>query len=132
MLNLANHMISQGKRITGVVERAFVVRDHRIAYFFESLPEHRFFLAAKRRHFEQKTDAFEFFPDAFLSAGKLISRPADWCFVDELGILEADNKGLWPAISKVLAEKTTKMLVLGIRGDRLDIFAQKIAELQGI
>ena len=127
LLNLANSLILQEKSVTGVVERAFIINGHRLAYFFESLPEHKFFMAARRRNFEKRADAFEFFPDAFEQAKDLILRPADWCFADEIGLIEAEGNGLWPAITGVFQHQTAKNLVMGIRGDQLELFARRIA-----
>ena len=126
LLNLANELIERGQSVTGVIERAFVVNGHRVAYFFESLPEHEFFMAARRRHFEPRLNAFEFFESAFKRAGRLITREADYKFADELGLLEAEGRGLWPAVLESMHENRARTMMLGVRGDHLEIFARRL------
>ena len=130
---MANKLILQGKIVTGVIERAFIVNGHRVGYVFDMLPDHRLRLAAWRRHYNRDKTAFSFLAGAFEQAKQAITKPAQYCFIDELGLIEAEGKGLWPALEAVIRLQTAKNLVVAVRPDLPGLFMERInGLLEGI
>ena len=116
--------------ITGVTERAFIVNGRRVAYFFKDLYTNQLFLAAKRRSFEKLPDrAFQFSVEGFARAKKAILRPAQMVVADELGFLEADEDGLWPAVKTVLERRDAEIVILGINPAVVGEISKKIQDI---
>jgi len=79
-----------------------------------------------RRYGEEgwlKSGPFFFIPEALSLAKKIILRGPDseFCIVDELGPLELEGKGLWPALEQVLF-LTSPPFLLVIRDSILEEF----------
>ncbi len=67
-----------------------------------------------------------FHKEGFVWAAERIVRPVQLCVVDELGWLEAEGQGHWPAVMQVLARDSTLVLVVSVRSDLLEHFSARL------
>ncbi len=65
-----------------------------------------------------------FFPEGFAWAADRILAPAEVCVIDELGWMEADGRGHWPAVQQLLRQERSGMLLVAVRQDLLERFSR--------
>ncbi|MBN1222884.1 MAG: DUF2478 domain-containing protein [Candidatus Aminicenantes bacterium] len=77
----------------------------------------------------ERIGPFFFIPDTLEKARNLIFKDvsSDICIVDEVGPLELEGKGLWPALSRVLFRSAPRLL-LTVRTNTLEPLGKKLGD----
>ena len=103
--------------IAGFVEMAVFDGDERTGYQFVDICTKECCEVAKRRH----PHGYEFYDAAWQWAEQKLraSETHDILMIDELGRLEADNRGLMPALCASMTRRP-RHLIAAIRGDALE------------
>ena len=116
-------------RIEGLLSFAIWENQKTIGYDLFDLKEKKSspFIRRKGSAFWQKVGSYYFIPDGLAKAKELIvnGREAKLLVVDEIGPLELERRGLWPALESVLLSPPDN-LILVIRENRLKDFLDLI------
>jgi nucleoside-triphosphatase THEP1 len=88
------------------------------------------FIRKEGNKFWQRIGPYFFIPESLDHAQNMIrlSTNADVCVVDEVGPLELEGKGLWPALKKVIALSTPEFIFV-VRETILDNWHKMLKEI---
>ncbi len=115
--------------IDGYLSEAVWEKNDFLGYDLYDLKDHRHhpFIRKKGQEEWQSIGPFFFQPESLDIAKHIIRRSgkADLCVVDEVGPLELEGKGVWPAIAKVLKLSQVDFLLV-IRSSVLENFLARI------
>jgi nucleoside-triphosphatase THEP1 len=123
----AREFKNQGVRIDGFLSEAVFAGKDRTGYDLLDIQEERSLPLLRIAGEEewQKTGPYFFVPLGIEKAEKIILRSGgvDICVVDEVGPLEIEGRGFWPALERVLLPPSTHFLI-SVRESILENFME--------
>ena len=123
-------LVDRGFSAYGVVERPFVVKDRRTAYYLELLPYNTLIPVAKRRGYTGGLGDFEFLEEGFKRALKMLNSVKAQCIIlDEIGRLELQGRGLWPLFEWFTTKNRPDYLILGVQSRILVMLTKRLLRL---
>lgn len=115
--------------MAGFLSEAVFERGEPSGYDLHDLKRERAipFIRRKGKKSWQRVGSYFFIPRALAEAQKIILQAKDASFfiADEVGPLELAQKGLWPALEKVLFESSLTLLLV-VRKEVLEDFIHKL------
>ena len=113
---IAEELKNQGVRVDGFLSEAVFTGKDRTGYDLLDLQEERPIPLLRITGEEewQRIGSYFFVPSGIEKAEKIILRSgeADICVVDEVGPLELEGRGFWPALERVLLPPSTNFLIV--------------------
>lgn len=129
MKNILFPLKEQALSIDGYLSEAVWKHGNTQGYDLFDLKEHRYYPFIRREGQEdwQSIGPFFFLPETLDLAKKIIYRgaKAHLCVVDEVGPLELDGKGVWPAIAEVFRMSRGDFLLV-VRDSVLKSFLARV------
>ncbi len=125
-LNKVIHVLKKkGVKIDGFLSKVVGKREETQGYDLFDLNEEKSIPYIRREGEKgwQKIGSFLFIPQGLADAEKIILRGKDSCIliIDEIGPLELEGKGLWPALKNVIFQPLTHYLFV-VRTNILEDF----------
>jgi len=115
--------------IAGYLSKSLWEKSECLGYDLYDLKNHRYhpFIRKEGQEEWQSIGPFFFLPESLDIAMQIIRRSekADLCVVDEVGPLELEGKGVWPAIAEVLKLSQGDFLLV-VRDSILENFLDRI------
>jgi nucleoside-triphosphatase THEP1 len=129
---LAAQLKKQNIKVAGFLSLYTEEKDQFIGYdLFDLIQGTRIpFIRKEGQKAWQKIGPYCFIPESLEHAQNIILRStkADICFIDEVGPLELEGKGLWPALKQVLPLLRPDYLLV-IRDSILDQWLKALGEI---
>ena len=127
--NILSSLEERNFPIDGYLSEAVWAQDDFLGYDLYDLKNHRHypFIRKEGRKEWQSIGPFYFQPESLDTARGIIRRgeKAELCIVDEVGPLELEAKGVWPALGDVLTRLRTDYLLV-VRDSILENFLARI------
>lgn len=129
--SLAGQLKKRGLLVGGVIQPK---HENGSSYLLEDLATGRQWeFASFDLHRAEGKTGYRFRKEGWSIAAKSLKqacRHMDVVFVDELGLLEAEGKGHWPAFRHGIDNGLAKLWVLVVRKDRLDSLAPRLGPVE--
>jgi nucleoside-triphosphatase THEP1 len=121
----------QGILVDGFLSPAVVINGETIGYDFFDLKDEKTIPYIRREGESgwQQVGPFFLIPEVLEQAKRKILRHDDsrMLIIDEVGPLEIQGEGTWPALSAVLAKPAVRCLVV-VRSSALDLFLERVGQ----
>ena len=131
--DMASQLISQNIDVAGFLSLYTEEKAHFIGYdLFDLVRETRTPFIRKKGHRSwQRIGPYVFIPESLDRAQNIIRRSpkADLCIVDEIGPLELEGKGLWPALKEVISLSAPDYILV-VRETILDNWLKTLGDIQ--
>jgi nucleoside-triphosphatase THEP1 len=128
---ITQELIGKGIRVGGFLSLSVNEADRVMGYdLYDLEKDMRHPFLRKHGHEDwEKIGPYFFIPDTLELAKRTVleAEKIDICFVDEVGPLELEEMGLWPALAAVM-ERPNPDLFLTIRASLLDAYLDKLGE----
>ena len=122
--DFAVEMARRNVSVGGVIQRCRPLSSGGRAYFAERPGRRDFALVAVVEGEGRKPT---FFQEGFAWAARRILAPSDVCLIDEMGWLEAEGRGHWPALRRLLRNGSTRVILVSVRQELLELFMERLA-----
>ena len=117
-------MARRNVSVGGVVQTRRTLPSGRRAYFAQA-PGQRDSALVAVVDTEGKKPTF--FQEGFAWAAQRILAPSEVCLIDELGWVEAEGRGHWPALQRLLRKGAARVVLVSVRQDVFDVFMGRLA-----
>jgi nucleoside-triphosphatase THEP1 len=129
---LAAQLKKQNSKVAGFLSLYTEEKDQFIGYdLFDLIQGTRIpFIRKEGQKAWQRIGPYFFIPDSLDHAQNIILRSikADICVIDEVGPLELEGQGLWPALKKVIPHMRPEYILV-VRETILDKWLRKLEEI---
>ena len=125
---LASHLYGSGHDVGGIIELPVFKGENRIGYDFVDLKTGELCRIANKR---PSGYGYDFCEEAWDWAARRLFQSVEVMFVDELGRLEADGKGLMPSLQQAMKHHEFH-LIAAVRMDALERIAQELGGFDNV